>query len=545
MSADPGITAMAQFHEQASAADLPETLGAFAAQCAAKHGEKPLSIYFDEDRVLTYAGLDKAASKLASGLLEMGVRKGTHVAVMLPNVPEFLISWVALGRIGAVMVPANTAYGTEELTYLLTDSDTQFMVIDAGYLSVLDAMVSLPPLLSPERTLVRGTAPEGFADWHAVHNSGAEHFEAPSPVTRTDLLNLQYTSGTTGFPKGCMLTHDYWMLLGHLAAMQRGQGGQVRNTLIWAPYFYMDPQWQTLMTMALGGTAHVARRMQLGQFMDWLIDYKIEYCAFPEAALKRFQPSERDGQTCLSYINAFGWSGPANEEVERRFDVVARNTFGMTEIGSGLSVPPEAGHMAGSQSCGLPSPFREMRIVDDKGNDVPRGDIGELLVAGRSVLQSYYKKPEANAGSFTGRWFHTGDLFRQDETGYYYIVGRIKEMIKRSGENISARELEETLRRLPAIEEAAAVAEPDELRKEEVKVYLMLAEGKTHKDCPPEVVIAHCKEHLAAFKVPRYVAYVDDFPRTPTRKIAKTRIEAVHQITETWDAREVRSTDSS
>lgn len=537
MSMDPGIAAMARFHETAAATDFPETLGAFVAECAAQHGDKPLSIYFDEDRVLSYAGLDRSASKLASGLLEMGVRKGTHVAVMVPNVPEFLITWAALGRIGAVMVPANTGYGVEELTYLLTDSDAQFMVVDADYLDRLQGMETLPPLLAPARILVRGTPPAGYADWQGVHDAGDAAFAAPSPVTRTDLLNLQYTSGTTGFPKGCMLSHDYWMLLGHLAAMQRGQGGQIRNTLIWAPYFYMDPQWQTLMTMALGGTAHVARKMQLGRFMDWLIDYEIEYCAFPEPALKRFPPSERDGQTKLRYINAFGWSGPANEEVERRFDVVARNTFGMTEIGSGLSVPPEATHMTGSQSCGVPSPFRQMRIVDEAGRDVPPGEVGELWVAGRSVLQGYYKKPQANAGSFTGRWFHTGDLFRQDETGYYYIVGRIKEMIKRSGENISARELEEVLRRMPEIEEAAAVPEPDELRKEEVKVYVMLAEGLTPKDCPPDAVIAHCAAHLAAFKIPRYVGYVDDFPRTPTRKIAKTKITEAHQITDIWDAR--------
>ena len=521
---DIGHLAMLENHRLASEIDYPETLGEFVHLYAEKHGDQILANYFDEGYQITYRELDLSANQLANGLLELGVRKGTHVSVMLPNVKEFVISWIALGRIGAVMVPTNTAYTATELHFVLSDSDAQFLIIDDSYLERLDDLPEWPALLDRNRILVRGDTPEGHLDWQKIHDAGTSGFKAPSRVTSSDLLNLQYTSGTTGFPKGCMLSHEYWVLISYLAALQRGQKFNVKKTLIWAPFFYMDPQWQFLMTMRLGATAFIAERMSLTNFHDWLINFKIEYCAFPEPALGRFPPSSKDNLVSLKFVNAFGWRGAANIEVEQRFNTIARNTFGMTEIGGGISLPSEATHMVGSETCGLPAPYREVRIVDKNGNDVPQGQEGELWVSGRAILSGYYKRPEANADSFRGKWFRTGDIFRQDENGYYYIVGRIKEMIKRGGENISAREVEAVLRQVDEIEEAAAVAVPDPLRREEVKVYLMLREGATPDDCPPEKVIAHCQKYLAAFKVPRYYTYIDDFPRTATRKIIKRKL---------------------
>ncbi|KAA0893134.1 acyl--CoA ligase [Pusillimonas sp. ANT_WB101] len=502
---------------------VPTTLGGLIRERALTLGDAVAGHWFDDGVQYTYREFDVAADRLASSLLAHGVRKGTHVAVMLPNVAAFPITWVALGRIGAVMVPVNTAYTSHELRFVLEDSDAQFLVIDAELLPVLHSVTPLPSLLSDNGIIVHG-ADTGTAhlDWQKLVTKGEAPFCAPSPVTASDLLNLQYTSGTTGFPKGCLLSHDYWMLISRLAAMTRGSNGEVRNVLVWAPFFYMDAQWQFLMTVWLSGTAFVARRMSLTRFHDWLREYRIHMCIYPEVALKQSATPETDSQLHLKYLSIYGWGAEARREVERRYNVVAREGYGMTEVGGASHVPPDATHMAHTGSCGLAMPFRELRIVDSAGNDVEEGEEGELWIAGRAIFWGYYKRPEANADSFRGRWFRTGDLFRRDANGYHYIVGRIKDMIKRAGENIAAIEVEAALRAMPEIEEAAVVAVADPLRREEVKAYLKLREGLTQTEVPPEDVLAHCATHLAAFKVPRYIAYMtEDFPRTPTRKIVK------------------------
>jgi acyl-CoA synthetase (AMP-forming)/AMP-acid ligase II len=523
---DRGVAEMNELRKAAEAQLLPESLGAFVRQCAQKHGEKLVGHWFDEGSKLNYRKLDEAADRLASSLLRIGVRKGTHVMVMLPNVAAFPITWIALGRIGAVMVPVNVAYTGEEVSFVANDSDAQFIVVDAEFVETVRAMPRRPAMLTDANVVVHGDAPEGTRSWRELADAGEAPFEAPSPVCRTDLLNLQYTSGTTGFPKGCMLSHDYWMIIAHNAAYFRSRGGEVRNTLIWAPFFYMDPMWQFLMTMALGGSVFVARRMSLTRFFDWLKDYQINYCIFPEPALKQREPGPADKELSLKYVSIYGWRAEARREVEERFSVMAREGYGMTEIGGATLMPPAADHMAYQRTCGLVSPFRELKIVDEEGNELPTGEIGELWVAGRGLLWGYYKRPEANAESFRGRWFRTGDLFRRDENGYHFIVGRIKDMIKRGGENIAAIEVEAALRDLPQIEEAAVVPVPDPLRREEVKAYVKLREGLTKADVTPEQIATYCEERLAKFKIPRYIAYVEDFPRTPSRKIQKKALIA-------------------
>ncbi len=519
----PGVAQMRELRQEMEATLLPESLGGLVREAAEQHGDKVLGHWFDEGQSLTYRAFDEAADRLASSLVRLGVRKGTHVAVMLPNLPAFPITWVALGRIGAVMIPVNIAYRSEELHFVLSDSDSQFLVIDESVLPVYRGIEGPLPLIEDARVILHGAAQEGHPSWQELQEAGAHPFEAPSQVLRSDLLNIQYTSGTTGFPKGCMLSHDYWMVIGAYAARFRNQDGRIANVLIWAPFFYMDPQWQFLMTLRLGATAHVARRMSLSRFYDWLERYEINYCIFPEPALKARPPSEADARLSLTYVSIYGWRQDSRRQVMERFGVVAREGYGMTEIGGASIVPVAAEDKALIPTCGLPGPFRELKIMDEEEREVTEPEqLGELWVAGRSILWGYYKRPEANAESFRGRWFRTGDIFKRDAEGYYYIVGRIKDMIRRSGENIAAREVEAVLANMDQVAEAAVVPVPDELRREEVKAYLLLRDGVLPADCPPEEVIAHCKAHLADFKVPRYVAYMtEDFPRTPSRKIQK------------------------
>ncbi|MDR5881812.1 class I adenylate-forming enzyme family protein [Caballeronia sp. LZ032] len=525
---------------------LPESLGQFVREQAALYGGKTAAVWFERGVSMTYAELDRAASQLADALVRRGVRKGCHVALMLKNAPEFPVTWIALGRIGAVMVPVNTAYTRDEMRFVLDDADVQYLVIDEEYVPRLEGFDALPGLLAWERVIVSGAygARADLLQWQTLLASGRADFAAPAHVSRDDLLNLQYTSGTTGFPKGCMLSHDYWMIHCHGAARhRRGADAGIENVLIWAPFFYMDPLWQFLMTLKLGGTAYIAERMSLTRFMSWLIDYRIHYCIFPEPALSQHPRGPGDAAVCLKYISIYGWTRPAREEVQARFGVIAREGFGMTEVGTGALVPAWAGEQALERTCGLPAPFRELQIRREDGSPAQVDEVGELWIRGRGILWGYYKRPEANAESFDGDWFRTGDLFRRDADGFYYIVGRIKEMIKRAGENVSATEVETVLRSMDAIDEAAVVPVPDPLRREEVKAYLKLREGFTRAEVTPAAVFEHCARHLAAFKVPRYLQYMEgDFPRTPSRKIAKKRLiaETADPFVNTYDRQEAR-----
>jgi acyl-CoA synthetase (AMP-forming)/AMP-acid ligase II len=185
----------------------------------------------------------------------------------------------------------------------------------------------------------------------------------------------------------------------------------------------------------------------------------------------------------------------------------------------------EAEDVAKTASCGIPAPFRRCMIADDTGKPVKQGEVGELCVSGPGILQGYYKKPEATANAFwEAKWFRTGDLFRQDESGNFYIVGRIKDMIRRSAENISAIEVEAALSAMPQIQEAAVIGVKDTKRGEEVKACIILKPEWTPQTVTPQMVVEHCRQHLAKFKLPRYVQYYLALPKTGSNKIAKKQL---------------------
>ena len=503
---------------------LPENVPALIAGAAVRYGDREVCVFFHEGGRLTYRELHARSSALADSLSRLDVVKGTRVGVMLPNGAAFPVTWVALAKLGAVIVPVNINYTGRELAYVLTDSGATHLVIDAACLAIYRAVDHDLTAIPNAHLIVHGeVAGEGGETWSNLVAGGDESFTPDTSVASDDLLNIQYTSGTTGFPKGCMLTHRYWLVLGKVVGAF--DDPPLRRILVAQPFFYMDPQWLLLMAVYNGGTIYVAKRASARHFMDWVREHRIEYCLFPEIVFKQPE-SPLDAQNELRRVSIFGVRPDIHPALERRFDIVAREAFGMTEVGAALAMPAEATDMVGSGSCGLPVPFRECMVADAAGGPVPPGTVGELLVAGDGILLGYYAKPEANAQVFHGRWFRTGDLFRQDQRGFYYIVGRIKDMIRRSGENIAAREVEAVLRALPEIVEAAVVPVPDDLRKEEAKAYVVLNPGLTPGDVPPEKIFAHCFEGLARFKVPRYLAYRESLPKTPTEKIAKDRLIA-------------------
>jgi acyl-CoA synthetase (AMP-forming)/AMP-acid ligase II len=235
-------------------------------------------------------------------------------------------------------------------------------------------------------------------------------------------------------------------------------------------------------------------------------------------------------------VFTFGWSAESRLVFDQRFGVPAVESFGMTEIGLGLAMPQAYPSTAKPASVGIPALWREARIVDTAGHPVGPDIAGELQIRGEHLFKGYYNKPEANAAAFDGPWFRTGDAFVRDADGFYRIVGRFKDMIRRSSENIAAREVEAVVRELDEVFDCAAVAEPDPVRGEEVKIMVqikpeLLSLDQSPNDIlPAERLLVHCQSGLAPFKVPRYVQFVNAFPRTASNKIAKHLI--VHEAHE-------------
>ena len=503
--------------------DVPyASLPALVDGAAERFGDAPLWASLDDGTRISFREFARATLQCANALYALGISSGTHVAVMLPNVPAYVITWMALARLGAVMVPVNTQYKSRELEYVLRDSDTSFLVIDAGCLPVFEQIENAATLVPAAHLVIHG-ADDGKnpLHWHhIVAKAPAKALSVPPPAADA-LMSIQYTSGTTGFPKGCMLTQDYWLVLGWV---RTHQGPPPRRLLIDKPLSYMGGKWRFLICLYLGSTAFVALRFSLTSLQQRLVDHNIDFFAATDAVAKLPGYPGVD-KLAIAWISIAGLSKDLHRTLEQKFNAPVRELYGMTEIGSALYMPIGDAHMSGSGSCGLPAPYRRCRIVDGDGKDVAPGETGELWVSGRAILRGYYNKPDATSSAFAGEWFRTGDLFRTDKNGYYYIVGRIKESIRRSGENISAREIETVAASIAGVLECAALGVPDELRGEEVKLYVVLQPGYTVDQVAPQQVITHCKNNLASFKVPRYIEYVAEFPYTTSGKIAKSQLE--------------------
>lgn len=338
-------------------------------------------------------------------------------------------------------------------------------------------------------------------------------------ITADTLLNIQYTSGTTGFPKGCMLTHEYWMTLGMNAGEIMVPGDVF---LCVTPFYYMDPQWELIMCLPAGCSMVISHKYSATKYMNLVRQYKVSVAWATMAPWTFKQPeSPLDRQHRLRFVFVGGLPPEMHKAFEERFNVAAREAYGMTEIGIGMYVPLEDAHMSGSGSVGKPPEFWQVKIANEAGEEVGLGQTGELLIKGPGMFTGYYKKPEETAEVFHQGWFHTGDLFRQDDAGYYYIVGRKKDMIRRSGDNISASEVEHVLTSHPLILSAAVVPVPSESHGEEVKAYVVLTEDQTPETVPPEEIVAYCAERIANFKVPRYIEYKTHLSMTPSDKIKK------------------------
>ncbi|QTL06207.1 acyl--CoA ligase [Aquabacter sp. L1I39] len=531
---------------------LPDNMAALIEMVAADVPDQLAWHFFESDERATYGEVKAAVHALAHGFARHGVRKGTRVAVMLPNISAFPLTWLALGVIGAVMVPVNVNYRERELAYVVNDSEAEFLVLHESVRPIFEAARTEGAITVPaERSFLVDGMAAGHPSWEACRVEGAGPYVPDAPVGHDDLLNIQYTSGTTGYPKGCLLAQDYWLVAGKVNATRDGR--IYRRILASTPFFYMDPQWLLLMTFYQRGTLYVAAKQSASRFMSWVRAYNINFCLLPFLAFKQ-PPHPDDARNAIVRANVYGLPKAMHAAVEERFNLVAREAFGMTELGPTLFMPIEATDMVGSGACGQPGPFRECKVVDAEGRPVKPGEEGEMVVRGKGIFRGYYNRPDATREAFLDGWFRTGDVFRVDERGYFTIVGRTKDMIRRSAENIAAREVEGVLQASGVVMEAAVVGVPDETRGEEIKAYLVLEEGEAPDAATLEAVIAHCQRNLAPFKVPRFYEFRTALPKTPSLKVAKhvlkaeqadLRVNSYDRVTAGWHLKDSARKDTA
>ena len=471
------------------------------------------------DESWTYEQADLASSRLAQLLISnYGIAPGDRVAIMLPNVAGWPLTWFAVLKAGAVAVPVNSAYRAADLRFVLEDSVTRAIVTDADHL----------PLVRDVVTSDNKLVDVGVVD--IADTTGTEHSSTvPDVDIRPDTLtNLQYTSGTTGFPKACMLTHDYWTRIGWTCAAAAGLGPD--DVLLTAqPYSYMDPQWNTVLALTTGAPLVVLPKFSASGFMRDVRRHGATFCyvlgSMPTLLFKQpVAPEDRDNRLRGVFCSAIPTA--LHAALEERWGAPWREVYGMTESGIDLFSPFDDAAAVGSGTLGRPVPSKRVRIVDADGAEVPAGTPGELTVAGEPMMLGYWNRPEETTQTLRDGCLHTGDVAVKDDDGGIRLVGRLKDMVRRGGENVAAAEVEAALESDDAVIATAVVAEPDDVLGEEVKAFVQLATGITADRSTAEAIVARVAEGLARFKVPRYVEFVADFPRTPSERVSKPALKA-------------------
>jgi acyl-CoA synthetase (AMP-forming)/AMP-acid ligase II len=516
-------------------ANQMQNLGSLVREAAQRYGEKTILRF--EGASLSFVELEERTNRLANVLEKLGVKAGDRVAVMLNNGFDFPVTWLSIAKLGAIMVPVNTQYQHDDLRFVLRDSGAWLLVTSPEFLPL--ALRVKPEVGSLETISVFGLSNHAVELEPAMQ--GASTVFAAPKVARDSLVNLQYTSGTTGFPKGCMLSHAYWLELGlRTSQMMDCRADDVDLTV--QPFYYMDPQWNLALCLLNGIPLVVAPKFSVSRFWQTVIAEGVTffYClgTIPVFLLKQPENPALERGHKLRFVSCSGIVPQFHALFESRFGVPWREGFGMTETGVDIAMPISS-QTIGSGSIGKPVPGKEARIVrsEESGLEtvLPDGEPGELVVRGGVMMQGYWNRPEDTARALKGGWMHTGDLAYRDANGHYFLVGRLKDMIRRGSENIAAIEVESVICEHGRVLMAAVVPEKDEARGEEVKAYVQLNPGARLE---PQELLEFLRPKLAKFKLPRYVAFVDSFPLTPSEKIAKHKLNSPEYAVRTFDALE-------
>ena len=505
----------------------------FLQDSAARFPDRPAIIYQDpadgQDPVaITYGELDEMSSRFAAALISLGVNKGDRVAYYIQNSPELIAGFYGILKAGAVPVPCNVMYQAEELAYHLKDSGAETLLCEAQRYPTAQSILGETPV---SRVIVAGGQREGdVLYWDELLSGFPALSELPAIDVEHDLALLPYTGGTTGIPKGAMLTH----------------ANMVANAVQFRDWFGYEPGAEVFVAtlplfhiggiagvmsvpIACGGTIVLFRRFHPERVLRAIQDYRAtRFLGVPTMYIALLN-HEDAGEYDLSSLRPSRTSAaPLPKAVKESFDaLVGRNVlvegYGLTETSPLTHANPVDDAIAGS--IGVPLPDTDARIFDpDDGlAEMLQGEIGEVVLRGPQVMKGYWNRPLETSEAIRDGWFYTGDLAYMDERGYFYIVDRKKDVINAAGFKVWPREVEEVLYLHPAVRVAAVLGVPDDYRGETVRAVVALKEGSQFdsEESARTDIIAHCQQHLANYKVPSIVDFRDELPVSAAGKVLR------------------------
>ncbi len=481
---------------------------------------KKAAIIF-EDHPVAFGELKDRVFRLANNLTSLGVKKGDKVALYLPNWPEYIYAYLALFSIGATVVPLDFMLKNDELEACLNHSDSVLLIAKTRPDVSLENIKAHVPKL--KNILLVRECKEGYLSFDDFVAQGVSH--APSAaIDASDPALILYTSGSTGRPKGVCLSYR------HLNAAPE------------AMEFFVDltPADVKLSALPLshgGGLVYLQNCIFYGitlvlmerfipvEYLKNIEKYKVTcFHMVPSMyyALLHLKEFEKYDLSSIRWVNVFG--APNSPDAIRRFKTYCPNAkllngWGMTETNAPNIVTPMGSEKI--ESIGRPAPWISVRLVDDDDRDVPEGEIGEIVLKSWVVMDGYYKDPALTAEVLRDGWFHTGDLGRRDKEGMYYIAGRKKDMVKVSGQIVFPAEIEEAVHKHPAVAEVGVIGVSDALRGEVLKAFIVLKPDAALTD---QDIKQFCRQHLAHFKIPHTVVFVESLPKTRTGKIDKAAL---------------------
>ncbi len=501
-------------------------VGTLSLESLDKHGEY-ISLHF-EGKSYSNTERNEYAGKMASVLKTYGVKAGDHVVFMMPNSPDVTAGFQAAWKLGAVIIPVTPMLNAREVGFIVENSESKVVVTTPILAQRLKDATAANPDFS--HLLVLGeTGVEGAINIQPEIESAAP-FATLTDRAEDDLAMLLYTSGTTGHPKGVMLTHKNLLSNARATASISGVEPQTMFLSV-LPLSHSFGVMTMNVGYILGSRSVLISHFDSGQVLQAIQDYKVErFAAVPTMLtyLVNFPDREKYDHTSLKKVNSGGAALPneVRKDFEELYDCEVNEGYGLSETSPTATGYPDGVHYRPG-SVGKAIPGVEVKIFSLEGEEMPAGDSGEICIKGPNVMKGYWKNPEATADAMRGDWFRSGDVGYIDEGGYVYITDRTKDLVIKGGENISPREIEEALHLHPAIAECAVIGLPSTKYGEDIAAVVVLKSGK---EASEEELQAHVSKYVTKFKIPSTVIFMPFLPKNPVGKILKKDLRAMHAL---------------